>query len=67
MGSRMTTSYELVNDRGKAHMKSERGPALVERALRVALCAVVCIAAVTMQGQSLSSKFSTISASIAAG
>jgi pilus assembly protein Flp/PilA len=51
----------------RAHINSERGASLVEYALLVALIAVVCIAAVSTLGQSVSSKFSTVGASIANG
>jgi pilus assembly protein Flp/PilA len=46
-------------------IKSERGASLVEYALLVALIAVVCIAAITLLGESASSKFSTVGDSIA--
>jgi pilus assembly protein Flp/PilA len=59
----MVTSYTFLSAWLKAHM-SERGASLVEYALLVALIAVVCIAAVTMLGDSASSKFSTVSDSI---
>ena len=38
----------------------ERGASLVEYALLVALIAVVCIAAITLLGESTSTKFSTV-------
>lgn len=44
--------------------RSERGAALVEYALLVALIAVVCIAAIGLLGESASSKFSTVGDSI---
>jgi len=44
--------------------RSERGAALVEYALLVALIAVVCIAAITLLGQSTSNKFSTVSSKL---
>ncbi len=40
--------------------RSERGAALVEYALLVALIAVVCIAAITLLGQSADKKFSEV-------
>jgi pilus assembly protein Flp/PilA len=40
--------------------RTERGAALVEYALLVALIAVVCIAAVTLLGERTSEKFSTV-------
>jgi pilus assembly protein Flp/PilA len=45
--------------------RSERGAALVEYALLVALIAVVCIAAISLLGNSAKSKFSNVGASIA--
>ena len=45
--------------------RSERGAALVEYALLVALIAVVCIAAITLLGNSAKSKFSDVGNSIA--
>ena len=45
--------------------RSERGAALVEYALLVALIAVVCIAAISLLGNSAKSKFSTVGDSIA--
>lgn len=44
--------------------KTDRGASLVEYALLVALIAVVCIAAVTLLGQSASSKFSSVASAI---
>jgi pilus assembly protein Flp/PilA len=43
---------------------SERGASLVEYALLVALIAVVCIAAISLLGNSASGKFSTVANSI---
>jgi pilus assembly protein Flp/PilA len=40
--------------------RTERGAALVEYALLVALIAVVCILAITFLGQSTSDKFSQV-------
>jgi pilus assembly protein Flp/PilA len=44
--------------------RSERGAALVEYALLVALIAVVCIAAITLLGKSANSKFSQVASKI---
>ena len=44
--------------------RNERGAALVEYALLVALIAVVCIAAITLLGKSASSKFSQVASQI---
>ena len=46
--------------------RSERGAALVEYALLVALIAVVCIAAITLLGKSASDKFSKVGGQISA-
>ncbi len=46
--------------------RSERGAALVEYALLLALIAVVCIVALTTLGGQAKSKFSTVGQSIAA-
>ena len=45
---------------------SEQGASLVEYALLVALIAIVCIAAITLLGNSASTKFSTVGGSIGA-
>ena len=45
---------------------SDRGATMVEYALMVALIAVVCIAAVSLIGNSANSKFSTVGNSISA-
>ncbi len=50
----------------RSHIKSERGASLVEYALLVALIAVVCIAAASFLGGSISSKFGRVGSSIAA-
>ena len=44
--------------------RSERGAALVEYALLIALIAVVCIAAITLLGNNASSKFSNVASKI---
>ena len=46
--------------------KTERGAALVEYALLLALIAVVCIVALTTLGDQAASKFDTVGDSIAA-
>lgn len=48
----------------RSHVKNERGASLVEYALLVALIAVVCIAAATFLGSSISSKFGRVGSSI---
>jgi pilus assembly protein Flp/PilA len=44
--------------------RTERGAALVEYALLVALIAVVCIAAITLLGRSTSEKFSGVASNL---
>jgi pilus assembly protein Flp/PilA len=48
----------------RLRIRSEKGAALVEYALLVALIAVVCIAAVTFLGSNASSTFSGVGTSI---
>jgi pilus assembly protein Flp/PilA len=45
--------------------RDDRGAAMVEYALLVALIAVVCVAAVTTLGQDVSSAFSVIASDVA--
>lgn len=47
-----------------ARIKNERGAALVEYALLVALIAIVCVSAVTMLGRNVSSKFVSVGSSL---
>ena len=47
-------------DKLTAHIGNERGAALVEYALLVALIAVVCIGAITFLGNSADTKFSNV-------
>ena len=56
--------YQFIKSFLTAQAKTERGATLVEYALLVALIAVVCIAAVTVLGQSASAKFSDVNANI---
>jgi pilus assembly protein Flp/PilA len=60
----MITSYEFLSTWLRARFDEERGASLVEYALLVALIAVVCIAAITLLGNSASTKFSTVAGSI---
>ena len=48
----------------RLNIKSERGAALVEYALLLALIAVVCIVALTQLGGDAKSKFSNVGSSI---
>jgi pilus assembly protein Flp/PilA len=50
----------------RLNVKSERGAALVEYALLLALIAVVCIVALTTLGKQASSKFTDVGNSISA-
>jgi pilus assembly protein Flp/PilA len=61
----MLTSFEYLAGwmRGKFG-RTERGAALVEYALLLALIAVVCIVALQLLGDSASSKFSDIGSEI---
>ncbi len=56
--------FEFIKSFLTAQAKTERGATLVEYALLVALIAVVCIAAVTVLGQSASAKFSDVNSNI---
>jgi len=49
----------------RMNLKSERGAALVEYALLLALIAVVCIVALSQLGDQAADKFSTVGDSIA--
>ena len=60
----MHTSFQFLATWLRAHLRDERGASLVEYALLVALIAIVCIAAITLLGQSASSKFSDVSGSL---
>jgi len=50
----------------RMNVKSERGAALVEYALLLALIAVVCILALTTLGEQAEEKFNDVGASISA-
>jgi len=60
----MMTHYTFLAEWLKARVQNERAASLVEYALLVALIAVVCIAAVTLLGESASDKFSEVSSAI---
>ncbi len=57
---------QLLTEWTQARVKSERGAALVEYALLLALIAVVCILALTFLGSNAADKFSEVGNSIAA-
>ena len=48
----------------KRFVREEEGATMVEYGLMVALIAVVCIAAVTLVGSSVSGKFSNVASSV---
>ena len=54
------TQFNILNTWLKAHTKSERGAAMVEYALLVALIAIVAIAALKVLGEQVSENFSEI-------
>ena len=56
----MITQYKFLNAFLKAHAKTERGAAMVEYALLVALIAIVAIAALKVLGEQVSENFSQI-------
>ena len=63
-GDSEMTNYNFLRTWLTAHISNERGAALVEYALLVALIAVVCIGAITFLGNSADSKFSTVGSQI---
>jgi pilus assembly protein Flp/PilA len=60
----MTTTYQFISAWITSRVDNDRGASLVEYALLVALIAVVCIAAVTLLGQTASEKFSEVSSNL---
>ena len=56
--------YQILAAWLKSHTSSERGASLVEYALLVALIAVVCIAAVSLLGNSANNTFTEINDSL---
>ena len=64
----MMVSYDFLATWLRARFgDSERGASLVEDALRVALIAVVCIAAVTILGKNASDKFDSVGGAVSGG
>jgi pilus assembly protein Flp/PilA len=59
-GDSEMTQYNFLRTWLTAHIGNERGAALVEYALLVALIAVVCIGAITFLGNSADTKFSSV-------
>ena len=60
----MSLQYQYIHTWIRIHQREERGASLVEYALLVALIALVCIAAVTLLGQTLDTQFSETSSSL---
>ncbi len=60
----MLLIHEFFSAYLRTKAKTERGAALVEYALLVALIAVVCIAAVTLLGRKAKSNFTSVTNSI---
>jgi len=54
------TQFNIFSTWLKAHTKSERGAAMVEYALLLALIAIVAIAALRVLGNTVSAEFSSI-------
>ena len=60
----MITQYNFLNAWLKAHTKTERGAAMVEYALLVALIAIVAIAALRVLGSRVSDNFDGIASDL---
>ena len=58
------TNFNFLRTWLTAHISNERGAALVEYALLVALIAVVCIGAISFLGGNAKTKFSEVGQSI---
>ena len=58
------TQYNFLNTWLKAHTKSERGAAMVEYALLVALIAIVAIAALQVLGGRITGNFNDITSEL---
>ena len=58
------TQYNFLNTWLKAHTKSERGAAMVEYALLVALIAIVAIAALQLLGGRITENFNDINSEL---
>ena len=56
----MITQFNFLGTWLKAHTKSDRGAAMVEYALLLALIAIVAIAALRILGSTVSAEFSSI-------
>ena len=62
----MKTQYNFLAEWLKAHTKSERGAAMVEYALLLALIAVIAIAAIGVLGRSVNDTFLDINSNLEA-
>jgi pilus assembly protein Flp/PilA len=60
----MITQFNIFSTYLKAHTKSDRGAAMVEYALLLALIAIVAIAALKVLGGTVSSEFSSINSGL---
>ena len=60
----MITQFNFVEAWLKAHTKSDRGAAMVEYALLLALIAIVAIAALRILGNTVSGEFSDINSGL---
>ena len=56
----MITSYQFLNAWLKAQAKTDRGAAMVEYALLLALIAIIAIAALRLLGERVSTNFDNI-------
>ena len=60
----MLTSYDFVSAWLQARCRTDKGASLVEYCLLLALIALVCFIAVTMLGQTVSSKYSKVASGL---
>lgn len=60
----MITQFNFLSEWLKAHTKSDRGAAMVEYALLLALIAIVAIAALRVLGGTVSTEFSSINSGL---
>jgi pilus assembly protein Flp/PilA len=60
----VNTQINFLSTWLKAHTKSERGAAMVEYALLLALIAIVAIAALKLLGETVSGEFSGINSGL---
>lgn len=60
----MTTWFEFLTTWLRARFDDEHGASLIEYALLVALIAVVCVAAITLLGSSVSTRYDSMANSL---